>query len=68
MADISRAAAHDEAKHHLVALALIRRAISHKNQDWERKRGRESFLDEKAWSAIDAMAKCRVDLVFQPVG
>ena len=31
------------------------------------KRGRESFLDARGVIAIDAMIKCRVDLVYQLV-
>jgi hypothetical protein len=33
----------------------------------EKKRGRESFLDMAGLDAIDGMAKCRDDLVLQPV-
>ncbi len=32
------------------------------------KRGRESFLDARGVIAIDAMIKCRVDLVYQTGG
>jgi hypothetical protein len=33
----------------------------------EEKRGRESFVDAQGGIAIDAMIKCRVDLVYQLV-
>jgi hypothetical protein len=37
------------------------------DQDQDEKRGRESFVDERGEIAIDAMIKCRVDLVYQLV-
>jgi hypothetical protein len=32
------------------------------------EKGRESFLDEDASHAVDAISKCRIDLVFQLLG